>query len=248
MTERVSVIIPSLNMGSFLDSALRSIAMQSLPAHEVILVDCDSTDETFDVIGKHLSTGLNIKVINQPVLVPGAARNIGIAAAEGDLIAFLDADDIWPVGKLERQVRRLTTQPAVDMVSGYTCYFEEASESGLEPARGSRTENIFHVHVGACLYRKNVFERIGGAFDEDFLYSEDVDLMLRVREGEIPFTILRSVELYYRKHPSSMMAQDNPRKDASLHLAARKSMLRRRAAGTLRIPLRDFASYLEPIL
>ena len=247
MTERVSVIIPNLNMGQFLDSALRSIAMQSVSAHEVILVDCGSTDQSFDVIGKHLSNGLNLKLLEQPALAPGAARNIGVAAAQGDFIAFLDSDDIWPTGKLERQLGRLTTQPAVDMVSGYVCYFEEPSQSGLEPAQGSRTENIFHVHVGACIYRKKVFEQIGGAFDEDFLYSEDVDLMLRVREADVPFTILRSVELYYRKHSSSMMAQTNPRKEASFHLAARKSMLRRRVAGTLNLPLRDFASYLEPL-
>ncbi len=246
MAERVSVIIPNLNMGSFLDAALRSIALQGLPVHEVILVDCGSTDQTFDVAAKHLSSGLNIRVIEHPGLGPGVARNRGIAAAQGDLIAFLDADDIWPAGKLERQLGRLARQPAVDMVTGYVCYFEEPGPSGLEPAPGSRTENIFHVHVGACIYRKAVFERIGGAFDEDFLYSEDVDLMLRVREAGIPFTILRSVELYYRKHEASMMARANPRKEASFRLAARKSLLRRRAAGTLNVPLRDFAVYLEP--
>ncbi len=246
MTERVSVIIPNLNMGAFLDFALNSIAQQSVAAHEVILVDCGSTDQTFAVVDKHSCNGLNIKVIEQPASKPGAARNRGIAAAQGDVIAFLDADDLWPAGKLERQLNRLNSQPGVDMVSGYVCYFEESSQNGLEPAPGSRTENIFHVHVGACIYRKAVFEQIGGAFDEDFLYSEDVDMMLRVRESGVPFTILRSVELYYRKHAASMMAQNNPLKAASLHLAARKSLLRRRAAGRLNSPLRDFSSYLEP--
>lgn len=246
MTERVSVIIPNLNMGEFLDCALRSIRMQSVPVHEVILVDSGSTDQTFDVAEKHLSSGMNLKLLKYPKLGPGPARNRGIDAAQGDFIAFLDSDDMWPADKIERQLARLAKQPSVDMVTGYICYFDEPSQDGLRPAPGSRTENLFHVHVGACLYRKKVFEQIGGAFDEDFLYSEDVDLLLRVREAGIPFTILRSIELYYRQHSTSMMAQTNPRKEAGFRLAARKSLLRRRAAGTLNIPLRDFASYLEP--
>ncbi|MBL8895133.1 MAG: hypothetical protein JNJ53_11055, partial [Rhizobiales bacterium] len=76
--------------------------------------------------------------------------------------------------------------------------------------------------------------------------SEDVDLMLRVRERDIPFSILRSVELFYRLHPSSLMAQSNPRKDASFRLATHKSLMRRRAAGKLSKPLPEFANYLEP--
>ncbi len=246
MGERVSVVIPNLNMGAFLDAALRSITRQSVPVHEVILVDNGSTDQTFDVANKHLTSGLNLKVLECPRHGPGQSRNLGIAAAEGELIAFLDADDLWPAGKLERQVRRLAMRPAVEMVTGYTCYFDEPGESGLEPASGSHTENLFHVLVGACLYRKEVFAGIGCAFDEEFFHGEDVDLLLRLREADIPFTILRSIELYYRQHAASMMAQSDPRKHAGFRLAAHKSLTRRRAAGTLHIPLRDFTSYLEP--
>ena len=132
------------------------------------------------------------------------------------------------------------------MVSGYVRYFETAAASGLEPAADSRTETIFHVHLGTCLYRRHVFERVGGAFDDDFLYAEDVDLLLRVREAGIPFTILRSVELFYRRHPASLMAAGNPRKQSDFRLAAHKSIGRRRATGTLATPLRDFAHYVEP--
>ncbi len=246
MAERVSVIMPNLNMGRFLDAALRSIAMQGVPALEVILVDGGSTDETFDVVARNRARGLDLRLVELPALRPGAARNRGLDLAQGELIAFLDADDLWPAGKLERQLARLAGRPAVDMVTGYVCYFEDADASGLQPAPGSKTERIFHVHVGACVYRREVFERIGGAFDEDFLYSEDVDLLLRVREAEVPFTILRSVELYYRRHPGSLMAQANPSKESDFRLATHKSLRRRRAAGTLGRALPDFASYLEP--
>jgi glycosyltransferase involved in cell wall biosynthesis len=247
MRERVSVIIPNLNMGAFLDAALRSIARQSTPVHEVILVDNGSTDGTFEVAERHRGGALNLKVLECPRRGAGPARNLGVAAAEGDMIAFLDADDLWPAGKLERQLARLRARPAVQMVTGYACYFEEAGEDGLEPAPGSRTERLFHVFAGACVYRRETFAKIGGAFDEDFLYTgEDTDLLLRLREADVPFTILRSIELYYRQHPASMMAQNDPRKHGAFRNAVRKSLLRRRAAGTLDVPLRAFASYLEP--
>ena len=246
MSETISVIVPNLNMGGYLDHALTSIAQQSPRVQEVLLVDCGSTDQTFAVIAKHQAAGLNIRVLEHPGLHPGAARNRGLASAKGELIAFLDADDLWPADKLQRQTARLAADPHVDMVTGYVRYFEVADADGLAPAPGSRSQSLFHVNVGACLYRREVFEKVGGAFDESLVYSEDVDLLLRVREHNIPFTILRCVTLYYRQHPASMMAQADPRKEMSFKLAANKSLLRRRAAGTLGQPLRDFSSYLEP--
>ena len=247
MKARVSVIMPSLNMGPFIDAALRSVAQQSVAVHEIVLMDAGSTDETHAIVRKHQQAGLPIRLLEHPPGRPGLARNSGIAQATGDLIAFLDPDDLWPAGKLERQLRRLAGAPEVDMVSGYVCYFDTADTSGLAPATGSRTERIFHVHVGACVYRREVFSRLGAAFDPGLLYAEDVDLLLRVREQGVPFTILRSVELYYRQHAASMMAVPHPRKDSDFRLATLKSMQRRRAAGTLALPLRDFASYLEPL-
>jgi glycosyltransferase involved in cell wall biosynthesis len=185
-----------------------------------------------------------VRLVSEGPLTPAAARNVAIAEASGDLFAFLDADDLWPAGKLQRQLDRLHRAPHVDMVSGYVRYFERADDSGLEPAADSRTETLFHVHLGACIYRSAVFGQVG-RFDESLLYGEDVDLMLRVRETAVPFTILRSVELFYRRHAASLMAADNPRQQADFRLATHKSILRRRAAGTLATPLRDFASFVE---
>lgn len=240
------MVIPNLNMGVYLDDALRSIAMQSVPVDEVLIADTGSTDATPAVVARHQGLGLPIRLIEVAGASPAVARNRAIDIAKGEVIGFLDADDLWPEGKLERQLARLAREPAVEMVSGYTCYFEALDRVTLLPASGARTETIFHVHVGACLYRQRVFGRIGGAFDESLVYSEDVDLLLRVREQGVPFSILRSVELFYRKHAASMMARDDPRKDASFRIAARKSLMRRRTAGRLDETLPDFAAFLEP--
>lgn len=242
----LSVIIPALNMAGYLGFALSSIERQGYEDLEVVVIDAGSTDNIADVVARHRADGLDVRLAGGVSLTPAAARNLGIGLARAKLIAFLDADDLWPEGKLTRQLGRLASRPAIDMVSGYVTYFDTPDETGLTPQPTSRVETLFHVHVGACIYRRDVFDRIGGAFDEDLLYSEDVDLMLRVREREIPFSILRSVELFYRMHPSSLMAQANPHKDKSFRLATHKSLVRRRAAGKLDKPLPEFANYLEP--
>ena len=243
----VSAVIPARNMGQYLHFALTSIERQQRSDLEVLVVDAGSTDDTEAVVAAHRQNGLDVRLVGGSEMSPAVARNLGVARATGSVVAFLDADDLWPTGKIDRQLARLSAVPSVQMVSGYVTYFEIADETGLEPARGARSETLFHVHVGACIYKRDVFERIGGAFDDEFLYSEDVDLMLRVRENEVPFSILRSVELYYRRHTSSLMAQRDLRKDSNFRLAAHKSMMRRRAAGKLRQPLPDFAQYLEPV-
>jgi glycosyltransferase involved in cell wall biosynthesis len=234
-------------MERYLGFALSSIKRQGYPDLEIVVVDAGSADNIEAVVDAYRRHGLEVRLVGGSAMTPATARNFGIGVAKGTLIAFLDADDLWPSGKLGRQLGRLASQPGLQMVSGYVTYFDMADTAGLDPSPDSRTETLFHVHVGACIYRREVFDRIGGAFDEDFLYSEDVDLMLRVREHEIAFSILRSVELFYRLHPASLMSQADPRKDASFRLATHKSLMRRRRAGKLGAPLPDFSNYVETL-
>jgi GT2 family glycosyltransferase len=84
-----------------------------------------------------------------------------------------------------------------------------------------------------------------GTFDESLLYSEDVDLLLRVREAGIGFTILRGIMLYYRRHENSMMASKNPRKTADFRRAIAMSLARRRANGKPPIDYDRFETFLE---
>jgi glycosyltransferase involved in cell wall biosynthesis len=244
MTARISVIMPNLNMAAFVGHALDSIFNQSLAVHEVICVDTGSSDGSPDVILGHAGAG-RIKLIRHGPAPPAEARNVALQKAEGDVIAFLDADDLWPAGKLQRQMVRLFGLPGVEMVSGQVCYFDRAADNGLSPAADARTETIFHVHLGACIYKRAFLESIG-LFDTSLQFAEDVDLMLRARESGRDFTILRSTELYYRRHDGSMTARDEGRMAQCFRLAAHKSLMRRRAAGRLGIALKDFSSYLEP--
>jgi glycosyltransferase involved in cell wall biosynthesis len=241
----VSVIIPSLNMAQFLPDAIASITRQDRAVTEIIIVDSDSRDGTADVVHRHKQSGVPIRMVQTAQSGPGAARNVGIASANCDFISFLDADDLWPAGKLARQLDYLSTFASKGMVSGFVCYFDVLDPLRLVPAPASRTETLFHVHLGTCIYRRSVLEQIG-TFDETLLYAEDVDLLLRLREAGIDFSILQAVMLYYRKHGASMMAQKNPRKTADFRRAVAKSVVRRRSAGLPAVDLNSFEAFFEP--
>src|SRR5262245_16589489 len=99
----VSVIIPAYNHSRYIGKAIESVLRQTLPAREVIIVDDGSTDATDEVLARYQN---RIRVKRQRNSGVAAARNCGAEIATGDLLAFLDADDMWLPRKLELQVER----------------------------------------------------------------------------------------------------------------------------------------------
>ncbi len=129
----VSVIIPVRNGELYLAEAIDSVLKQTHPAHEVIVVDNGSTDGSRRAAERF---GRLVRVIDEPVPCIARARNAGVQAASGDLIAFLDADDLWDPPKLARQIDVLERQPEVDLVFTWMRDFispelTEAQRAGL---------------------------------------------------------------------------------------------------------------------
>ena len=114
MTPHVSVIIPTYNYGRFLGEAVNSVLGQTFRDLECIVIDDGSTDETGQVLASF--TDPRMVFSSTPRLGVSAARNRGLDMSRGSLIAFLDADDRWKPGKLERQIAILADEPGVDMV------------------------------------------------------------------------------------------------------------------------------------
>src|ERR1043165_8653356 len=101
---RISVVIPTYNSAPFLPETLDSVFAQTYPAHEVIVVDDGSTDNTEEVLRAYAGRITYVKQANAGV---SSARNAAIERATGNWFALLDSDDIWKPQKLERQVNFL---------------------------------------------------------------------------------------------------------------------------------------------
>ena len=241
----ITTIIPVKNGAAFIADALASIDRQTTAPDEILVVDDGSTDNTVDIIQEACKCNPAIRLLNGPQMGPGPARNVALSRSRGEIITFLDADDLWPADKLQVQLARLNKTPRVDVVSGLIRYFDKLSREQLEPAEDSQINDIFHVHLGAAVFRRSVFDRLG-LFHEDMLYSEDVDLILKIREAGIPMSILRHVTLYYRRHPDSMTSTMTPDESKSFNMVIMRSMMRRKAAGVNKT-FTPFSSLIEDV-
>jgi len=212
----VSVVIPVFNGERFLREAVQSVLDQQYSPLEIIVVDDGSTDNTaFEA--RDLPEP--VRYLHQTNQGPAAARNRGIEQAQGSLIAFADADDLWPAGKLESQLPLLIKDPRIDIVLGriQQVLLSEAQEYG---------ETAFAVNLGSAVIRKSVFERIG-LFDETMRYSEDVDWFMRARESGAAIVTIDAVTLLYRQHEQNM-TRGKSTAELNVLKALKKSLDRRR--------------------
>ncbi len=181
----VSIIIPSYNSAKFVSEAVDSALAQTYPKIEIIIVDDGSSDNTKEVIAKY---GDKINYIYQANKGLAGARNTGIAAAAGEFVALLDADDIFLPEKIAKQVEFLKSHPGCDISYSDLYHFwddrpQELLELGYKYYSGDEVlprliERDFIAPL-TMLIRKSVFERFG-VFDEQFRRSEDLEFLVRI--------------------------------------------------------------------
>ncbi len=120
----VSTIICTYNYGKYVAEAIDSVLSQGVTDHEVIVIDNASTDETPAVLARYRDPRLRIIRVTENC-GPEAGKNIGLEAAKGDFITFLDADDRWRPGKLKRELTIMDSEPDVGMVFGDLVRFND---------------------------------------------------------------------------------------------------------------------------
>jgi glycosyltransferase involved in cell wall biosynthesis len=226
MNPTISVIMPIRGPAPYLVAALDSILRQSISVHELLVIDDGIEPQVLVILKEAATRGLSYRILKGPKQGPAAARNIGLRAAAGEWIAFLDDDDVWPDDKLTQQGAYLTNHPEIEMVSGKIGWFHAWGSNHL-PIPSEQDNIIVHVNLGAHLLRRTLLERVG-FLDETLMFSEDVDWILRLIDEDHPFAILPLVTLWYRRHPSSMTAQKLERETLDYRKVLFASLRRRR--------------------
>jgi glycosyltransferase involved in cell wall biosynthesis len=197
------------------------------------VVDDGSADRSWD-IARSYSEVRSIRQSNQG---PGAARNAGIAAARGPLVAFLDADDWWLPSKLRRQVDRLLDDPQLGFITARMPYrLEEGLErpTWLHPQLLNEDGGGSYFPVpSSWVVHKLTFDRIG-AFDPAYQQAEDVDWLFRAVDRGIPSLALPDVLGYKRIHGSNL-SRARELNQQMVFRALHASILRKRDRSTLRL-------------
>lgn len=192
---RISVVIPCHNVGPWVRDALRSVAEQTSPPHEILVIDDGSTDDTRAQIE---SSGVPVRMLAVAARNAAVARNRGIDAATGDWIAFLDADDAWYPHHLQSAVALLDGSGDVAYRAIFDRWLLDGSilpcdrpQKELIPAPASGLTHERYIELesqgfpfahSTVLYRRDRLRKVGG-FDPAQVRRHDIDLWLRVIHG-----------------------------------------------------------------
>jgi glycosyltransferase involved in cell wall biosynthesis len=195
----ISAIITSYNCAGYIGDAVESVRRQTIRVAEIIVVDDGSTDNTNELVR---ALRADIRYFHQDNRGEAAARNRGVALARGETIAFLDADDAWPPGRLAALSARLIEDDAVSIACGRARAFRnEAWTDAL--ASGPGRPEAFLMSFGCALICRQVFSGIGKV-DVTMQHGVDLDWFLRCREQKVPIATIDDVVLLYRRHGQNM--------------------------------------------
>ncbi|HUL00885.1 MAG TPA: glycosyltransferase family A protein, partial [Nitrospirota bacterium] len=181
----ISVIIPTYNSDKYICEAIDSVLSQTCKDYEIIIIDDGSTDNTKNLIAENYPTVRYFYSKNKGV---SSARNIGISIAQGEFIAFLDADDKWLPEKLEKQLALFENDHQVGMVFTENYYFDEHGLKEIKIFKrkllmyGNIVRNIFlnsYVVTSTVMVRKSVFDDVG-LFEEGLAIAEDDNMWMRI--------------------------------------------------------------------
>jgi glycosyltransferase involved in cell wall biosynthesis len=190
----IATIIPAYNCERYLAEAIESVLAQNYRPLEIIVIDDGSTDDTAK-IAKRFEPAVQYCFQGNGGI--GSARNRGIELAHSDFIAFLDADDLWPEGKLEHQMLAFHDNREIEAVFGLVQQFEQSS-GGTTDVGALMTGQL----ASSMLIRRESFDRVG-PFRTDIKLGEFVDWYMRASEKGLRSRMLAEVVLRRRIHDSN---------------------------------------------
>lgn len=226
MSATISVLVPVYDNAAYLRAALGSALAQTRPADEIIVVDDGSSDDSASVA----EAMPGVRTIRETHRGVAATRNIALEHARGDLVAWLDADDIWMPDKLAVQAGYLDAHPEVGMTFSHQRLLLEPGVSRPYWVRDEMVAADSPV-VGTCsmVVRRHLFTDLGG-FDVGKKVAEDTDWIFRARNAGVAHVTQSETLLIRRVHArntSTIVPLDKPKVLGML----RAAIARKRAAG-----------------
>jgi glycosyltransferase involved in cell wall biosynthesis len=199
---RVSVVMPAVNSERHIASAIGSCLRQLSGDDELIVVDNASTDATARIV-----TSLpdpRIKYHHESRKGVAAARNTGLRQVQGQYVAFLDSDDLWPEGRQQGLMACLDANPDVDAAYGRLRVMDDG---GIDP-RSVKLDGALSPSISLCpfLFRRAIIGK-AGEMDEAFFTGEDTDYLIRLTEAGMRTMPWDGDALIYRRHAGSMILQ-----------------------------------------
>jgi glycosyltransferase involved in cell wall biosynthesis len=216
MEALVTVVVPTYNHAHFLGRALQSLLDQTYSRWEALIIDNYSQDNTNEVVHSFGDPRIRLlKIHNHGVIA--ASRNMGIIAARGDWIAFLDSDDCWYVNKLEIIMAAVAADDAYDVLSTDELIVDVNTGSSRILRHGPYQEDFYKILLlegnrlspSSTVVRRTFLERHGLAFDEshDYITVEDYGLWLNLARSGARFKFINQVQGEYVIHDTNSSAQ-----------------------------------------
>lgn len=238
----VSVIIPVYNGEVFLKEAFESIRQQEYKPLEIIIVDDGSTDNTKEIAA---SFEKEVRYHYQPNSGLPAARNSGVKMAIGDVISFLDVDDLWSKDKTRLQTEILKKSPSAEIVLGYTQIMMLAGTIDGMHVFKEWASPVLAMSLGGAVFRKSVFDKIG-LFDETQRYCDDWDWFMRARELNIEMVVHTEAVQFYRRHGQNMTNQELLNSHYFLRMLKKSLDRRRTQKEGLAMSLKKLSDFKKP--
>lgn len=227
MSPTVSVIIPTYNRARFISQTIDSVLAQTFSDYEIIVVDDASTDDTTQILAGY---GGRIRVITLEINTgPSVTRNIALKESRGELVAFLDSDDLWYPNMLTTTVTHLKKNSDTDLVSGAWDVIDESGQP-IRPANkpsnfqsAVRADFLRTIAVGnfllplSLLIRRKCLDCCGG-FDPTLRAAVDWDLFVRLAIHNHKLDLIDVPVARYRSHRASITGDPKRMEQASRQL------------------------------
>lgn len=203
----ISVIIPVYNGQKTIKETIESVLNQTFTDFEIIVINDGSQDATLAIVNSINDN--RIKVFSYPNAGVSTSRNRGLDKAQGEFVAFLDADDLWTKDKLKEQLKALQANPQAVLAYSWTNWIDEFGQflrpGGHITVNGKAYDKLLvrdFIESGSNpLIRKQALDKVGG-FDGSITHGEDWEMWLRIAAC-YEFVAVQSPQILYRISPKS---------------------------------------------